>query len=342
MISIIVPCYNCEETLQITINSLLTQTDGVFEIILVDDGSTDSTPQICDAIAIREESVITIHQSNMGLMGAWKRGVIESRGDYIVFCDSDDYIEEDFIDRVGRIIDNYYPDLIVCGMIHEYPNGDTMLLSNRIQEGYYNRDDLNKSILPKLLSDGDMQSEAIIRSRCSKVFRRSVLIKTLSFLSNKVSFGEDILTVFTVMQIVQDMYCMGEYFPYHYVRNPDSMIGCFDRNIFVKIDLLYKEMNDIAEKMSYPYHDQLLYDRMSITLLYIKKYICKSNDGFISTKDIIKKVRDSKEFCNCIRNCSIRRYSLSNRIFARLFMWRMFFAMYFLSRLYEQFRGRNV
>lgn len=90
MVSIIVPVYNVINYLDRCIASILAQTYREFELILVDDGSTDGSSQLCDFYKERDERVVVIHKTNGGLVSARKAGIVAARGEYIGFVDSDD------------------------------------------------------------------------------------------------------------------------------------------------------------------------------------------------------------------------------------------------------------
>ena len=95
-ISIIIPLYNVEKYLRKCLNSIINQTYKNIEIILVDDGSTDESPAICDEYAKKDNRIKVIHKANSGVSSARNLGMRESTGDYIVFVDSDDYVSNDF------------------------------------------------------------------------------------------------------------------------------------------------------------------------------------------------------------------------------------------------------
>jgi len=97
LISVIVPVYQVEAYLGRCVESLLAQTYRNLEIILIDDGSLDGCPKICDAYAEKDDRVRVIHQENAGLSGARNAGIDAARGEYLAFADSDDYVAEDFI-----------------------------------------------------------------------------------------------------------------------------------------------------------------------------------------------------------------------------------------------------
>ncbi len=112
LVSIIIPVYNVENYLRECIDSAVNQTYQNLEIILVDDGSTDSSGKICDEYLEKDERVTVVHQKNGGLSRARNRGLEESTGKYIYFLDSDDYISTDAIEKLYRIINTEKTDFV--------------------------------------------------------------------------------------------------------------------------------------------------------------------------------------------------------------------------------------
>ncbi len=111
LISVIVPVYNVEQYLHRCVGSILNQTYKNIEIILVDDGSPDTCPQICDDLCAKHESIKVVHKKNGGLSSARNAGIEVSRGEYISFVDSDDFIDVLFIERLYELIKKYNADL---------------------------------------------------------------------------------------------------------------------------------------------------------------------------------------------------------------------------------------
>ena len=96
-VSVVVPVYNVEKYLDRCINSIINQTYHNLEIILVDDGSPDNCPQMCDEWAQKDERIRVVHKKNAGLGIARNTGIDHATGDYICFFDSDDYVEQNII-----------------------------------------------------------------------------------------------------------------------------------------------------------------------------------------------------------------------------------------------------
>lgn len=113
-ISIIVPVYNVERYIERCVESICQQTYTNTEIILVDDGSTDSSGKICDEIAVKDPRIRVIHQQNSGLSAARNAGLAVAKGEYIAFVDSDDYIAQEMYSVMIENMEKYDLDIIGC------------------------------------------------------------------------------------------------------------------------------------------------------------------------------------------------------------------------------------
>lgn len=115
MISIIVPVYNAENSIESCINSILNQSYTDIELILVDDGSRDNSLKICNEKAKNDTRITVIHQENGGVSSARNNGLMVARGEYIQFVDSDDTIEHDMTETLLSMMEKSKADLVVCG-----------------------------------------------------------------------------------------------------------------------------------------------------------------------------------------------------------------------------------
>ncbi len=122
LISVIIPVYKVEKYLCRCVDSVLDQTYRNMEMILVDDGSPDGCPAICDEYARQDDRVRVIHQENAGLSGARNAGIDAARGQWLAFVDSDDYLAADFLERLYRGLCEYGQRLSVCRW--EYVRGE--------------------------------------------------------------------------------------------------------------------------------------------------------------------------------------------------------------------------
>lgn len=139
-LSVIVPVYNVEPYIRRCLDSILAQTYRNLEIILVDDGSTDRSGEICDEYAAKDGRIQVIHKENEGIASARKAGVLCATGEYTTNVDSDDWIEEKAYEiMVGRL-EEYHPDMLVIGYKKEHA-GFTEEYRQGIQAGFYRKDE---------------------------------------------------------------------------------------------------------------------------------------------------------------------------------------------------------
>ena len=137
LISVIIPIYNVEEYLRECVDSVLNQTFSNFEIILVDDGSTDSSGEICDEYVEKDERITVIHQKNGGLSVARNTGLSEASGKYVYFLDSDDYISENALATLIDIAENDKSDIVFFDAVSFADTDDFTVKQNYIRKNKY-------------------------------------------------------------------------------------------------------------------------------------------------------------------------------------------------------------
>lgn len=165
-ISVVIPVYNVESYLEECWLSVASQTYNNYEIILIDDGSTDNSGRMCDSYAEDKENVIVIHQENQGLSGARNTGVKHSTGEYITFVDSDDVISDDCLEILtGTLSDN--SDIVIAGMCKFFDN---------IPEK--KRDDTSACMLDNATALRELcRQRKLGGSACAKLYKRYLVEK---------------------------------------------------------------------------------------------------------------------------------------------------------------------
>lgn len=149
-ISIIVPVYNVEHELSRCVDSILNQSYTNIEVILVDDGSTDRCPSICDAFVMKDRRVRVIHKPNGGLSSARNAGLREASGEWILYVDSDDYILNDSCERLIAVGAKYDCDIVSADAIREFNGGREYMVHGSLADGkcYPSRDFIKKTVKP--------------------------------------------------------------------------------------------------------------------------------------------------------------------------------------------------
>lgn len=136
-ISVIIPVYKTENYIHRCVDSVLNQTYPNLEILLIDDGSPDHCPKICDEYAKKDGRVKVIHKSNSGVSVTRNAGLENASGDYITFVDSDDFIEPDMYNQMLTIAAKNNCGVVLCDCIKDFPD-HSELYSHSIRDGYYN------------------------------------------------------------------------------------------------------------------------------------------------------------------------------------------------------------
>lgn len=193
-LSVIIPAYNMESYILRSINSALMQNGIEIEIIVVNDGSSDSTQSIVEDIQGKDKRVKLINQSNMGLYRARSNGVKYSGGEYITFIDADDYIDENFYPELIAKMKNEKIDIIEFG--YRKVNKNETLYEKHFYEGYKDRVEAAKTVITKYNSSC---------SNCNKIYS-AFCLKSHTFDENIRMYEEDMLLNLKVLSVINKYY----------------------------------------------------------------------------------------------------------------------------------------
>ncbi len=207
-ISVIVPVYNCEKFLHECVNSILTQTFSDIEIILINDGSTDRSPAICDEYAKLDKRVIVIHKENRGVSSARNAGIRQSAGKYIGFVDADDYCYPECFKIFIENIEKYNADLIIAQYCTERKTYSLKKADGKIE------------ILKK--ADSFSRLFEFNNSLWNKFFCRNIIIKNNICFDETLHHTEDLSFVCNYLQYIDKAVYVHEYV-YYYRININSI-----------------------------------------------------------------------------------------------------------------------
>ena len=211
-ISVIVPIYKVEKYLRRCIDSIINQTFKNIEIILVNDGSPDNCPKICEEYKNKDNRIIIINQENQGLSAARNSGIRIARGQYLVFIDSDDYIEEDMIEYLYEGIVKYDVDISCCGYVAVYDNGIKEKITVPSEDTIYKKEEA----LNILLLNGYIDVVA-----WNKLYKKE-LFNNILYPTGKLY--EDMLTTYKLIS-VSDKILLRPKEKYFYCKRNDSIGG---------------------------------------------------------------------------------------------------------------------
>lgn len=219
--SIIVPVYNTEKYLDRCVKSLLSQTLSNIEVILVDDGSSDGSGRICDDFAAGEPRVRVIHKTNEGQGIARNAGLDLASGEYVLFIDSDDYIEEDTCSRLFSYMKEKEVQLCSFGYIIEDPSGGEVYRPE-ISERIYRKEEIRDEFIHHFFGDSSEQDELRGVSACMTAFQREMIEKyQIRFPSERQVLSEDTVFSLEFCRHIEGAAVLPAFF-YHYVQNVSS------------------------------------------------------------------------------------------------------------------------
>ena len=217
-ISFIVPVYNVKDYIEDCLNSLINQTYKNIEIIIIDDGSTDGSEDICDKYCKKYEYITVIHKKNGGLSSARNEGLKYVNGEYIVFVDSDDFVSTILCERLIDIIRIENPDLIQYDFF-KFLDGEEIKFTNDIgltnNNNYYTLEGI-ENIYNHYFID-----EKLKRESWTKAYKRSVL-DNFSFPLGRLA--EDLATTYKIISKCEKIVCIDDYLYFYRLRN-NSIMG---------------------------------------------------------------------------------------------------------------------
>lgn len=196
LISIVIPVYNSELYLKKCLDSVLAQTYHNIEVILVDDGSTDNTPSICDNYAKLDSRINVIHQSNHGQANARNAGILNSHGQYLSFVDSDDFVEPDYIEYLWRLLKGNDASISICGHSYYYNNGSKPIPKGETYKLHFSGEQALEEMLYQKHFDanpwGKLVDAQIVKSNLfpnGRIFEDFVVIPKWLLCAQTVVFG---------------------------------------------------------------------------------------------------------------------------------------------------------
>lgn len=191
MISVIIPVYNTEKYLNRCIDSVLNSAYHDFEVILVDDGSTDKSPEICEEYSRQDSRIKVLRQENQGVSAARNRGLCCCQGEWVVFVDSDDYISEHFLGMAAREEYRAYDYLLFdFTTSRQEPAAWDSPAEPLFLRGSGMQKLLKRVLVPRKLSP---EGNADFRSPCARAYKKSVIDKYSIRFSTDLAVGEDLL-----------------------------------------------------------------------------------------------------------------------------------------------------
>lgn len=213
-VSVIVPIYRVEKYLKQCIDSIICQTYSNLEIILVDDGSDDCCPKICDEYAEKDSRIKVIHQKNQGQDAARKAGIQIATGTYVGYVDGDDWIEPQMYENLMKFAVANEVDVVESGVIDSWTNLNKMRIPF-LDEGVYKDQCFSKLIAPKLLYSGRFFSHGVLPYLFTKLYKKELIEKYQMLSEPSRNIVDDVMCTFPCVLEARSIYISHKCF-YHY------------------------------------------------------------------------------------------------------------------------------
>ncbi len=279
-VSVVVPVYNGEQYLQDCIDSVLGQTFRDLELVLVDDGSRDTSARLCDEAAQKDTRVHVIHKENGGLMSAWMRGVQESTGSYISFLDCDDWLEADHLEKMtAALCRDLFCRQVICGgyVIEREWNHTREKVGSQAEPGVYEGERLTHLVKDRLLGQ---EHRTVILSRCMKLFSRQLLLDNMHFGNPDIRMGEDVNVTVPMLLDADRVVILKDNYDYHYRFVAASMVHRYDPGMQNNMELLLHALHKVMDEKAYPNgHMQVEREALLQLCLVLKNELRRTDAG---------------------------------------------------------------
>lgn len=338
LISVVLPIYNVENYLDRCINSIVHQTYDNLEIILIDDGSPDSCPQKCDEWAKKDNRIKVIHKKNAGLGMARNTGIENASGEYLCFCDSDDYIDLETINKAYEVAKKNNADIVTFGINEVSSDGKIrkITIPNNIKK-VYNNEDIEEELLPNLISYYNPKNGEKYNIRMSantSLYSMDVIKKNKwRFVSEREIISEDIYSLLELYSYIKTIVILPESL-YFYCENSMSLTHTYRKDRYEKIKYFYDmcikratELNynaEIKERLKYPYIEN--------TIATIKMII-SSDNKYREKKSDVKKIIEDKHFQTIIKQLNISKEKISRKILFLSMKYKLINICYLLFKI---------
>lgn len=260
LVSILLPCYNVEPFLSQSLESLIFQTYRNLQIVLIDDGSTDNTWQLLQTWKEKDSRIEIYHQENQGVAATRNHLLEKVKGDYVLFVDSDDWVELEMVEFLVQQIEQEQADIVTCGMVVN----DTPINQFKVMKEHWNQEKTVYEFLRHASFGGSL---------CNKLLKSS-LLHNVRFHCG-ISYGEDALFVWEVLQKVQKVVVTDKKL-YHYRMNENSISHSSYGEKKISGHLVWKQFSEDTARLWPKYH-RLAETNYAISDMWQMYYAAQSN-----------------------------------------------------------------
>ena len=329
-ISIVIPVYNVEAYISVCLDSIINQKQKELQVILVDDGSIDSSGQICDSYAQKDNRIEVYHTENRGLMAAWKYGFSKAKADYIGFVDADDWIDSDMYENLLNIALQTNADVVFADFVRD---GDLGISCKMKELQIFTKKCIEEVLYPIFFSNGNYLSRGVPINRVTKLFKKSVLEAIVNKCYDDVSIGEDLLTTFNSVLVSEKIAIMKGYKPYHYRTNLGSMTNRYKEKKYDAIKILRNRLIECANNVNYDFSKQINTDFLKLFLMQIENEILFSGKTLKNLYRSIRMRMSDFDVIDAQKNSETEKFPLKYKVYIALLRTHLYWIFIIIRKL---------
>lgn len=319
-VSVVIPVYNAEKYLEICVESILNQTYKSLEVILVDDGAKDNSPQICDRLRDKDDRVFVIHKDNEGAGKSRNRGIEAATGDYILFVDSDDCIKPTLIEKCLSAASGSQSAIVMYGVENIDENGHIIGESVPYSDQYvFIDDEVTEKFLPEMIFSEDKKRRNLEMPACMANFYSLDVIRRTSwkFESEKEYMSEDLYSLLKLYRHIDKLVVINEalycYRHGHESLSTSSRLTNYEliRKFYTQCVTVCKDncySEDVLRRMSEPYLS------FTITCLKIKS---RQNKRLIGKNIELNEILHDSQLHDVLKQRDLKKEKKAKRILYR-------------------------
>lgn len=348
-VSVIVPVYNVEKYLYRCIDSLINQTFKDIEIIAVNDGSTDNSLNILNEYCEKDNRVRVINRQNSGVSESRNKGIENSTGDYILFVDSDDWIDEDMIKQMyyhGKSSDS---DIVMCSYMREFENHSKEKLFDLVDITVYEDDDvkkLNRQIIGpinKELSSGEgIDSLGTI---WAKLYKSDLIKKSGNkFIDlREIGSAEDTLFNIFILKHANRITFINKPYYHYWKGNEESLTSGYNPNLIKQWESLFKYIENFIKEnnLGSDFHEALN-NRIAMSMLGLGLNECNKKNKLSTIKKVknLSLILNNDLISKSYKNFDVNKFPIHWRLFYIFNKNKMAFSSYCMLNAIEFLRTR--
>ena len=297
-LSVIMPAYNEGEAIRNIIDKFTSLNYEDYELIIVDDGSTDCSPEILDDYGKKYNFIKIIHQPNQGCVVARKAGILQANGEYITFADADDSIDDEYFNNFEKAIKNDADYYFLNNKLFNSDNGELYLEKDFIKNGYIDK----KQAIEWILTN---KAGAV----WDKIYKTTLMKEVTKNLTLKIVFGEDVFINTIYLKNANKIYCENSS---SYIHNRDSLTSVCKQYTYKKLDEIDILSSFILKKFDFKDYEGL---KSKFSSIVVYNYLETTNNLLIiNTKQDIYTYLNTLESYKTIRDC-YKPEGLKNKIY---------------------------